>query len=120
MSDSLALALRWLARLSALLVAAAFLLLIAGETLHPHSGPPTEFVEWLGISLLAAAVVGMVLAWIWELPGALVSLACLSAFVAIVRMRDFAWIAVVAAPGLLFLADWLYRRFLHAPAASSR
>lgn len=109
MSDFLALALRWLARLSALLVAWAFLVLIAGETFHSSLLPPEGFPS-LGISLMAAAVVGMILAWIWELPCALASLTCLAVYAALVRMQNYGPITVAAAPGLLFLADWLWRR----------
>ncbi|MBZ5578447.1 MAG: hypothetical protein LAP40_17935 [Acidobacteriia bacterium] len=117
MSEILAFVLRWLARLSALLVAWAFLLLIAGETYHPHAWPPAGFPS-LGVSLVAVAVVGMVLAWFWELPGASVSLACLAAFVGMVHMHNYGPIAVAAAPGILFVMDWLFRRLARLQATS--
>jgi hypothetical protein len=110
MSESSFLILRWLARLSALLEAGALFLLIAGEMLAPHSRPPTYFTEWFGVGLLVVAAAGMLLAWVWELPGALLSLACLACWVAVVRTRHYGPIAVLAVPGLLFLADWLLRR----------
>jgi hypothetical protein len=118
MSELPRLILRWAARLSALLVAGAFFLLVAGEILTPHSGPPTHFTEWLGIGLLMVAVAGMLLAWVWELPGALLSLACLACWVAVIRTSKYGPIAVLAVPGLLFLGDWLLRRPAHAHAAS--
>ena len=115
MSELPCLIVRWLARLSALLVASGFFLLVAGEIFTPHSGPPTHFTEWFGIGLLSIAVVGMLLAWTWERPGALLSLACLACWVVAIRTRNYAPIAVLAVPGLLFLADWLLRRLSRHP-----
>jgi hypothetical protein len=100
---------RWVARLSAVLVAGGFLFLVAGEMLSPHSGPPTHLREFAGIGLLAFAMAGMLLAWKWELPGALLSLGALATFVAVVRLNRYGVIAVIAIPGVLFLADWILR-----------
>jgi hypothetical protein len=105
---------RWLARSAALLVAGAYLLLVAGEVLTPHSGPPTHLREWAGIALLSAAVAGMMLAWKWELPGALISLASLAVFVPLVHMRRYDVVAIAAVPGILFLLDWALRKWRHA------
>ena len=104
--------LRWVARLTALLVAGSFFLLVAGEMLSPHSRTPTHFNEWFGIGLLMAAAAGMLLAWAWQLPGALLSLACLACWVAVIRTSRYGPIAVLAVPGLLFLTDWLLQRRL--------
>jgi len=84
----------WAARCAALLVAGTFLLLLAGELLNPHSGPPTEFREWAGMVLLIAAIIGMLAAWKWELPGALLSLLTLAAFTVVARMHryDVVWL----------------------------
>jgi hypothetical protein len=103
-------ALRWIARLSALLIAGGFLLLVAGEMLSPHSNPPSHLREWTGIILMALTCLGMLLAWRWELPGALFSLASLAAFTAVIAFRRHTVHMVLALPGLLFLADWLLGR----------
>lgn len=103
-------ALRWLARVSALVIAGGFLLMVAGEMLSPHSRPPSHLREWAGILLLALTCAGMLLAWRWELPGALVSLASLAAFTAVITFRRHTVHIVLALPGLLFLADWLLRQ----------
>jgi len=108
--------LRWLARVSAVIVAGGYFSLMAGEILAaPHSGPPMHFIEWFGIFLLTAAMIAILLAWNWELPGALVSLGCLAMFVSVIRIGKYAPIVVMAAPGLLYLTDWLVRRLAHPP-----
>ena len=102
--------LRWIARLSGLLIAGGYVLLVIGEFANPHSGPPSTFVEWAGIALLTATCAGVLVAWRWELPGAVLSLASLIAFTAVVHFRHHTVHVVLAIPGILFLADWLLRR----------
>ncbi|HYL79073.1 MAG TPA: hypothetical protein VEU96_33085 [Bryobacteraceae bacterium] len=99
----------WAARLAALLVTGTFLLLLAGEFVNPHSGPPTHLREWAGIGLLIAAIIGMLAAWKWELPGALLSLLTLVAFVPVVGMHRYDVVGFAAIPGILYLGDWLLR-----------
>jgi hypothetical protein len=97
----------WSARIIALLVAAFFIFLIVGEFVAPHSRGPAGVKEWGLIILLVLSVIGMLLAWRWELPGAVLSLGALglwASFVHIHRYPDV--IALLAAPGLLFLSDW--------------
>jgi hypothetical protein len=103
-------ALRWLARLSALVIAGGFVLITAGEMLSPHSNPPAHLREWVGILLLASTCAGMLLAWRRELPGALFSLASLAVFTAVIRFQRHTVHMLLALPALLFLADWLLRR----------
>jgi len=100
---------QWSARVMALLVAGMFLFLLGGEIFYPHSGPPAHLREWTGIGLLAIAIAGMLLAWKWEAPGALMSLAAVASFVLIAGLRRYGVIAVLAAPGILFLADWIVK-----------
>lgn len=110
---------RWTARVAALLVAGIFVMFVLGEFFpHPHSGPPTQFREWAGIVLLTSAIVAMLVAWKWELAGALVSLAAVAAFVVMVRMSNYEVVAVVALPGLLFAGDWVLRRLCLPPATA--
>ncbi len=110
---------RWTARVASLLVAGAYVMFVLGEFFpHPHSGPPTRFREWAGIVLLTLTIIAMLVAWKWELAGALVSLAALGAFVLVVRMHvrmhNYVVTGVVAIPGLLFAADWVLRRLFLA------
>ena len=107
--------LRWIARLSALLVAGGYVVLFVGEFNPAHSGPPTSLVEWAGQVLLTATCMGMLIAWRWELPGAILSLASLLAFTLLIRMGHHAVLFVFAAPGILFLLDWLARRSATSP-----
>jgi len=104
--------LRWLARISGLLVAGACVLLWVGDLVNPHSGPPSNALEWAGIVFIATACAAMFVAWRWELPGALLSLLSLGAFAALIRGdRTFHLaILVMAIPGLLYSLDWLARR----------
>ena len=106
--------LRWIARLSGLLIAGGYVLLVIGEFTNPHSGPPPTFVEWVGIGLLTATCAGMLVAWRWELLGAILSLASLAAFTAVIHFNRHTVHVVLAVPGVLFLADWLLRR-RHTP-----
>jgi hypothetical protein len=52
----------------------------------------------------------MLVAWRWELPGAILSLVSLVAFTAVIHFPQHKIHLVLAVPGLLFLADWLLRR----------
>ena len=101
---------RWLARLSAGFFACVFLLIMVREFMAPQSGPPTTFIDWAGIVLLFIAVAGMILAWKWDITGALISLAALVLHISLVRNRTYAVIWLAAIPGVLYLADWLLRR----------
>jgi len=101
---------RWMARCAAVLVAGAFLFFVSGEFLHPHSSPPTHVREWAGIVLLTAAIISPLLAWKWELAGAVASLAALAVFVPTVKMHNYySVVAVIAIPGILFVLDWALR-----------
>jgi len=99
----------WAARCAAVLVAGSFLLLLAGEFFSPYAGLPTKLREWAGIVLLLAAIIGMLAAWKWELPGALLSLLTLGAFVKVAGMHRYGVVVFAATPGMLFLADCLLR-----------
>jgi hypothetical protein len=56
----------------------------------------------------------MLVAWRWELLGAILSLASLAAFTAVIHFNRHTVHVVLAVPGVLFLADWLLRR-RHTP-----
>ena len=99
---------RWTARGTALLIAAGFLTFIAGEPVG--SLRVIGVREWAGMVLLASVVAGMLLAWRWEFPSALISMAALGAFVAVVHMHNHVILAMATIPNILFLLDWKLRR----------
>jgi hypothetical protein len=98
---------RWAARLGALVIAALLLAFVLGEPAGPL---PTSLRDLAGMGLLFGAVLAMLVAWKWELPGALISLFALVAFAAIVHIRGFGVLAVASVPNILFLVDWKLRR----------
>ncbi len=99
---------RWAARGTAFLVAAVFLVFVAGEP--TGSLRVIQPREWVGMVLLFGAVAGMLLAWKWEFPAALLSLFALGAFAAVVHMQRYDVLVIVAVPNILFLLDWKLRR----------
>ena len=99
--------LRWAARISGLLVALVFGLLLLGESFQQHSGPPPSLREWTGILLLVMCCVGMLVAWRHELAGALVSLIALNALAFLVPFWQYTVLFLIAIPAFLYLADWL-------------
>ena len=108
---------RWMARGTGLLIAAGFLTFVAGEP--AASLRAIQFREWVGMVLLLGAVVGMLLAWRWELPSALISLFALVAFAAVVHMQNHVVLAIAAIPNILFLLDWKLRHLHSTPIAKA-
>ena len=102
---------RWAARLTALLLALGFFSIAIGEPWGPLSA--IQFREWVGMMFLLAAILGMLLAWKWEFPAALLSLFALAAFVAVTHMNRYGIILIAMIPDFLFLLDWKLRR-LHS------
>jgi hypothetical protein len=97
----------WAARGTGLLIAGVFLAFVAGEP--AGSLRAIQFREWVGMVLLFVAVAGMLVAWKWEFPAALISLFALGAFASVVRMQNYTVLAIVAMPNVLFLLDWKLR-----------
>ncbi len=98
---------RWVARLSGLVIAGAFFVLMTGEMSTSDAGPST-LLEWTGIILMVTACASMLIAWRWEVAGAALSLGSLALIVAIIRgNHDFhTAILVMAIPGILHLLHW--------------
>jgi hypothetical protein len=71
--------------------------------------PEVKKRERVGMALLLGAIAGMLLAWEWEFPAALISLFALEAFAAVVHMNRYDVLAVAAIPNVLFLLDWTLR-----------
>ncbi len=106
MSHLVSPAIRWAARGAVLVICGGFAMLVGGEILSPHSGPPTHLREYAGIALLALVMAAMLAAWRWELGGALLSLGGLAVWTYMVHMRRMGVVAVIAIPSVLFLTDW--------------
>lgn len=102
--------LRWSARLSALFIASVFGLIFLGEFVYPHSAAPGGWKEWTGVLLLTCVPIGMLIAWKYELTGAVVSLGALALIVWLFDIHRYEFFAVAAIPGLLYLLDWVARR----------
>ena len=117
MADILLTVVRWMARVASVLIAGVYLLLVFGELAGSHSGPPTQFIEWTGITLVSIACLAPLAAWRRELPGAVASLAALLLFAALIRFREYYIHAIIAIPGVLFLLDWALRRPAHPRSA---
>lgn len=99
---------RWTARVTALVVALVFVMFVLGEPKGPL--PSIHSREFAGMALLFGAIAAMVVAWKWEFPAALISLVALGAFAAVVHIRGYAVLAILAIPNILFLLDWTLRR----------
>ena len=111
MSNLLSWILRWTARVAALLIAAIFFAFLAAE---PRGSLGTiHGWDWVGLALLFVCIAGMLVAWKWEFPAALVSLFALGTFAAVVHMNHYDVLFIAAIPSLLFLADWKLQR-VHA------
>jgi hypothetical protein len=104
--------LRWFARLSGLLVGGAFFLLLFAEITNPHSGPPSNFLEWFGIVLMIVACAAMLTAWRWELSSALFSLVAIATFGAVFHGNGnyHGVLFFMMIPGILYAADWFAHR----------
>jgi hypothetical protein len=100
--------LRWIARVSAILLAGLFLLFAAFGLLLPHQGPAGR--EWIAISFFGAACLLPLLSWRWELLGAVLSLACLATWAVLAGEVRHLFAVMVALPGALFLATWVTER----------
>jgi hypothetical protein len=72
------------------------------------------------MALLFGAVAGMLLAWKWEFPAALVSMFALGAFAAVVHLQNYGVLAIASIPNILFLLDWKLRRFRSAQSSTTK
>lgn len=108
MNNSFSGVLRWSARISAVLLASLYLFFASGEIFTPHAGAPRGW-EWVGILLVSAACLTPLLAWRWEVMGAVISMGCLIGFVLIADLREPLVLGVIALPAILFLADHFSR-----------
>jgi len=99
---------RWTARCASILIALAFMAIVVGEV--PKSAWFTNIRDWIGMTLLVAAIVGLLCAWKWEFSAAMISLFAIVGFVAVTNMQRFDVVAIAVIPNLLFVLDWKLRR----------
>jgi hypothetical protein len=92
------------------LVAAIYVVFAASNLLAAEAAGPAAFREWLGIALLSTACLSLLLAWRWELIGAVVSLIALTAFAVVIQLPQPWVLAVIALPSVLYVLDWVSQR----------
>jgi hypothetical protein len=106
---------RWIARIWSIIVTASVLLMFFGS----HSGPSEAIppVDMLLLSLTAVAILGLFIAWRWELVGGLFT-------IAMMFIREIAWVilkgqwlvaflilwVLIVPPAILFLIAWSLER----------
>ena len=107
-TDSLALVLRWTARVWGALSVAFILMFVIGESIG-GGGPRLGLKTWVGLALFPIGVcVGLAVSWFREMWGGIFAIGCLIGFYTWIRHISGVWPRgpfpfLVAAPGLLFL-----------------
>ncbi|MEJ2304576.1 MAG: hypothetical protein P8Y14_23870 [Anaerolineales bacterium] len=106
---------RWSARIWSLLVFAVVLLIIF--TPDPYATEPVPATDWFLLSLWGVAILGLLIAWRWELVGGIIT-------VTTMFVRELAWVILkgdwlvnfliiwllVVPPAILFLVAWRLER----------
>jgi hypothetical protein len=101
---------RWIARTWSILVFVAALVVIFT---NPPGTKPVLVADWFLLSLWGVAILGLLLAWRWQLVGAIITIATMF-------IRELAWVILkggwsvyilivwlfVVAPAILFLVAW--------------
>lgn len=102
---------RWIARIWSILVFAVALLEIL--TPDPNATEPVPVADWLLLGLWGVAILGLLVAWRWELAGGMITIATM-------LVREMAWVILkghwhanilivwvfVVPPAILFLVAW--------------
>src|ERR1051326_4877957 len=65
------------------------------------------------VVLMTATCAGMLIAWRSEVPGGVISLASLAAVTTLIRMGHHGVLFVLAIPGVLYKADWMFAAVGH-------
>jgi hypothetical protein len=110
------LALRWLARISSILLIGVFVLMFIGEGFDPARITPREWVSLLFFPF--GLVLGMALAWWREGLGGAITLASLLGFAMFGDLSQGACLPslLCASPGFLFLLCWFLSKAEKMPA----
>jgi len=97
---------RWIARISGSVYVLFLVMMFIGETLD-SSGPllPLPAKHVIGLLLMLVLIVGLVLAWRWELAGGLISVFSMLAFMLVMGEMAFGML-VLAIPGVLFILTY--------------
>jgi hypothetical protein len=93
------LVIRWIARIWSILVFVFVLLQIF--TPDPYATQPVPLEDWFLLSLWGIAVLGLLVAWRWELAGGILT-------IAVMFLRELAWIVLKGAWLVNFLIVWLF------------
>lgn len=107
-TTSVAFIARWVARAWSVLNVLIVFLFAIGESLRPI-GPAPAIQEWIGLALWPVGVaVGLLLAWLRELLGGILTLGCLLAFYIWTLLRSGhlpqgPFFLLIAAPAFVFL-----------------
>ena len=104
---------RWTARVLSLLLIAFIVFIAIEEGMpNPFTHPPRMNLATLGGIALGLTVIGLLAGWRWELAGGILSLVgvCLLVEPTRVNGRVTWFFAVLAAPGVLYIASRLLRR----------
>jgi len=111
---------RWIARILSLLVFVTTLSILF--TPDPYATEPVPAEDWFLLSLWGVAILGLAIAWRWELVGGIITIATMF-------IRELAWVILkgpwlasflivwlfVVPPAILFLGAWrLERKALNA------
>lgn len=106
---------RWIARIwSVLILVFALFMMITPD---PYATEAVPAVDWFLLSLWGVAVLGLLIAWRWELAGATITIVTMF-------VRELAWVAlkgrwlvaflivwaVVVPPAVLYLVAWTVER----------
>lgn len=102
---------RWTARVIGIVMVGNTLIFAIGEGVpNPFTQP---FVIGLGFLALALVLFGILLAWRWELPGAIMSIVGWVLFVVAenINWRNSLFFILLGVPSLLFLSSFFLRRY---------
>jgi len=106
---------RWVARAWSVLNILIIFIFAIGESLRPL-GPVPTYKEWIGLALWPVGVaIGLLVSWLHEVLGGVVTLACLAAFYIwnLFRSGHFPrgpFFFLIAAPALVFLLSGVLSR----------
>lgn len=105
---------RWVARITGSLMCLVFLFFFVGEAISPHKSPnevPIDANSVLQLTLTFIGIIGLLLAWKWELPGGVIAIVAFLAL-GMANPRTFPFpLAVFLVPAILFIiTGWLDKR----------
>ncbi|MGW8226605.1 MAG: DUF7670 domain-containing protein [Anaerolineales bacterium] len=90
---------RWIARIWSILVFVVVLFIIF--TPDPYATEPIPFEDWFLLSLWGVVILGLLVAWRWELVGGIITIVTLF-------IREIAWIILKGGWMVSFLIVWLF------------